>query len=99
MSSHNPVRAFESYLEKAGDALISASPHEACTILSKAIAQCEMVLGNPGKITAAAIEGMQAQIKNLTMLACEGERITSTWLEAIAPGAEMQHSGGVDIYG
>jgi hypothetical protein len=99
MSSHNPVRAFESYLEKAGGALISASPHEACALLSRAIAQFEIVLGNPGKITAAAIAGLQIQIKNLTMLAGEGERITSTWLEAIAPAAEMQHSGGVDIYG
>ena len=99
MSSHNPVRAFESYLEQAGKALISASPHHACALLSKAVSQFEIVLSNPGNVTVAAIAGMQNQIRNLTKIASEGERITSNWLEAIAPAAKMERSGGVDIYG
>ncbi len=99
MSFHNPVRAFESYLEQAGKAMISASPHEACALLSKAAAKFEIVRGNRDGITAGAIAGMQVKIKHLTELAFEGERITSSWLEAIAPASEMQHKGGVDIYG
>lgn len=99
MSSQNPVRAFESYLEQAGRALISASPQHACALLSKAVAQFEIVLDNPGGVTVAAIEGMQNQIKRLTTLACEGEWITATWLETIAPASELQRRGGVDIYG
>ena len=99
MSSHNPVRAFESYLDQAGEALISASPHHACALLSKAVSQFELVLSNPGIVTVATITGMQSQIRNLSKFASDGERLTSTWLEAIAPAAQMQRSGGVDIYG
>ena len=99
MSSQSPVRVFESYLEQAGKALISASPQHACAMLSKAVTQFEIVLTNPGNVTAAAIHGMQDQIRNLAMLAGNGERIASNWLEAIAPAAEMPRSGGIDIYG
>ena len=99
MSFHNPVRAFESYLEQAGNALISASPGEACALLSSAVTQFEIVLGDPDGIGAGVIARMQTQIKNLTKLASEGERITSLWLDAIAPASEMPHNGGVDIYG
>ena len=99
MSFHNPVRAFESYLEQAGKALISASPDRACTLLSHAIAQFEIVREAPDGIAAGVIARMQTQIKHLTNLASEGERITASWLEAIAPASEMPHNGGVDIYG
>ena len=98
MYPHNTVNAFESYLEKAGRALISAAPQDACALLTKAMGQLEIVMYNPGNITASTIGGMQNQLKNLTKLACEGERIASMWLEAIAPASEM-HRGGVDIYG
>ena len=99
MSSQNPVRAFESYLEQAGRALISASPQQACALLSKAVTQFEIVLNDPGHTTVSMITGMQSQIRNLAKLAAHGEQITSTWLEAIAPAAEIQRSGGIDIYG
>jgi hypothetical protein len=99
MSFHNPVRAFESYLEQAGKALISASPHQACALLSKAVTQFEIVMGDPHGITSGAVAGMQNQLRNLTELACEGERITSAWLEAIAPASELHVSAKVDIYG
>lgn len=99
MSFHNSVNAFESYLEKAGRALVSASPQEACALLTKAIGQFEIVMCNPGNITAVTIAGMQNQLKTLSKLAFEGERIASMWLEAIAPASEMQRSGGVDLYG
>ena len=99
MASHSSVHACESYLEKAGRALISAAPQDACVLLTKAISQFEIVMTNPGNITAATIGGMQNQLKNLTKLACEGERIASMWLETIAPASEMQRSGGVDTYG
>ena len=77
MSYDNPVRAFERYLEQAGSALISASPREACALLSKAVTQFEIVLGDPHGIAVVAIAGIQNQLRNLTRLACEGERITS----------------------
>ena len=99
MSFHNPVRAFESYLEQAGQALISASPGEACLVLSNALSQFEIVLGDSESIGASVIARMQTQIKNLTKLAIEGERITSLWLDVIAPAYEIPHNGGVDIYG
>jgi len=99
MSSQNPVRAFESYLEQAGKALVSASPQQACALLSKAAIQFELVVNNPGSATVSAISGMQAQIRNLSRLALEGERLTSNWLDVIAPAAEMPRSGGIDIYG
>ena len=97
MSSHSPVRAFESYLEQAGKALLSASPQQACAFLTKAVTQFEIVLSDPSKVTAAAISGMREQIRSITRLADYGERTTSTWLEAIAPAAEIQRSGGIDI--
>ena len=99
MSFYNPMRAFESYLEQAGKALISASPHKACDLLCKAVAQFEIVVEKPDGIPVGAIAGIQNQLRNLTKLAFEGERISSQWLEAIAPAAAMQHNGGVDIYG
>ena len=97
MSSQNPVRAFESFLEQAGNALISASPQQACALLSKALTQFEIVLSDPSKVTAAALFRMREQIRSITRLADHGERTTSTWLEAIAPAAEIQRSGGIDI--
>ena len=99
MSYNNPVRAFESYLEQAGSALISASPQQACALLSKAVTQFEIVLGDPHGIAVVAIAGIQNQLRNLTRLACEGERITSVLLEAIAPAAAVPHINEVDIYG
>ena len=99
MAFHDPINAFESYLEKAGRALISASPQDACLHLTKAIGQFEIVMHNPGNIRAATIAGMQNKLKSLTKLAHAGERIASMWLEAIAPASEMPRSGGVDIYG
>ena len=99
MSSQTPVRAFERYLEQAGKALVSASPQHACALLTNAVTQFEIVMGNPGSVTAGAIAGMQIRIRSLAMLASEGERIASTWLEVVAPAAQIQRSGGVDIYG
>lgn len=99
MSLYNPVRAFESYLERAGEALISASPGQACALMTKAVAQFDYVVRNPEGIPAEAVDRMRKQVRTLRMLANEGERITSSWLETIAPAAEMQRNGGVDIYG
>ena len=99
MSRQNPVRAFESYLEQAGKALASAAPQQACALLTNAISQFEIVLGDPSQVSAATLAGMQLQIRNLSKLACEGDRITSNWLAIVAPATEMNRSGGIDIYG
>ena len=99
MLRQNPVRAFESYLEQAGKALASAAPHQACALLSKAVCQFEVVLADPSLVSPDAIYGMQLQIRNLSKLACEGERITTNWLEMVAPVFERTRSGGIEIYG
>ena len=99
MSSHNPVRTFESYLEQAGKALLAASPQRACALLSEAVVQFEIVMRDPGSLTASAITGFETRIRNLASIAWEGERMASTWLEVIAPAAEIRSSEGIDIYG
>ena len=74
-------------------------PDKACAMLSNAVAQFEVVLSDPAGITEGMIAGMQTKIRDLTNLAREGERITSSWIEAIAPASLMPHNGGIDIYG
>jgi hypothetical protein len=99
MLRQNPVRAFESYLEQAGKALASAAPHQACAFLSKAVSQFEVVLADPSLVSVDAIYGMQLKIRDLSKLASEGERITTDWLEIVAPACQGHRSGGIDIYG
>ena len=72
--------------------------NEAAALLSKAMGHFEIVLSDPANLASASFAQWKDQIRNLTVLATEGERITTTWLEAIAPASEI-HRGGVDIYG